>query len=75
MQQFERIIKSPNLPESKVSKVIVGSVYSDTIESLKQIGICTAGIIFSNNLPEYISYHADMNIFHYWENKAFFSEG
>ncbi len=50
--------------------VIVGSVYYNTVKALKLKGIRCIDAAFSASLPEYIRYHADMNIFHYWNNEA-----
>ena len=73
MQQFEKFINNPNLPDNRVTGVIVGSAYKNTIKSLAKIGIRNINISYNTNLPGYLQYHSDMNIFHYKNNEFYIS--
>ena len=74
MLQSERIIQNPNLPENDVSRAAVGERYTETISALYKIGIKALKIKGNSALPDYLNFHADMNIFHYSENTFYCNE-
>lgn len=62
-------VSKPNLPDKKVTTVIIGEVYKDTINALYKLGIKCITIPFNKSLPKQLAYHADMNVLHLGENK------
>ena len=73
MYQSERIITNPNLPENTVTCVAIGSKYNKTANSLIDRKIRIIGLEY-NLLPEYLSGHADMQLFHFGNNIIFKNE-
>ena len=62
-------VSKPNLPDKKVTTVIIGEVYQDTINALFKLGINCITIPFNKSLPNQLAYHADMNVLHLGKNK------
>lgn len=74
MQQFEETLNNPNLPDNRVTGVIAGAAYKETAESLNKSGIRIINIRYNKLLPEFLTYHSDMNIFHYCNNEFYISK-
>lgn len=62
-------VTNPNLPDKKVTTVIVGEIYKNTVNALSKLGIKCITLPFNKSLPNQLAYHADMNILHLGENK------
>ncbi len=73
MHQSERIISNPNLPENAVTCVAIGSKYNKTANSFINRNIRIIGLE-CNLLPNYLSGHADMQLFHFGNNIIFNNE-
>lgn len=74
MQQY-KTINNPNLPDNDVLAVAVGSKYIETINSLSNLGINSFKITQNSRIPDYLSYHADLNIMHFNDNTLYFDNG
>ncbi len=60
---MSKLVSSPNLPENKVRKLIIGSRNTEEIAELKELGIDTVCIEGSNQLDSEIRSHADILCF------------
>ena len=67
----ERFIALPNLPESRVTGVAIGSGAGEAIEKLRSLGIKTWIIPPDMRLPEPIAAHADIQMLHLGGNGIF----
>ena len=74
MQLYEEILNNPNLPDNRVTGVIAGAVYKNTINSFNNFGIRIINIDYNKLLPGSLTYHPDMNIFHYSNNEFYISK-
>lgn len=59
----DRILITPNLPQSRVTAAAIGEKYNDTALELKQLGITPIIIKQNPSLDEETSAHADMLLF------------
>ena len=74
MQLYEEILNNPNLPDNRVTGVIAGAAYRNTLNSLNNLGIRIINIHYNKLLPGSLTYHSDMNIFHYSNNEFYISK-
>lgn len=56
----ERFLHCPNLPQSRVSMVLLSPEYPAVFQSVQKLGIQAIATISSQNLPDPIRYHSDM---------------
>ena len=56
----ERFLHSPNLPQSRVSMVLLSPEYPAVFQSVQKLGIRAIATTSSQNLPDPIRYHGDM---------------
>lgn len=64
----ERFIALPNLPESRVTGVAIGSEAGEAIEKLRSLGIKTWIIPPDLRLPKPVAAHADIQLLHLGKN-------
>ena len=73
MHPSERIVSSPNLPENEVTCVALGKKYNKTIDAFVNLNIKIIGLE-CNLLPDYLSGHTDLQLFHFGNNIIFKNE-
>ncbi|GHU81488.1 hypothetical protein AGMMS50284_1420 [Clostridia bacterium] len=61
---------SPNLPNEKISKVIISGEYPSIIKEFEKLGIKTITTKSHKALPLYESYHADLQCLHTHDNNV-----
>ncbi len=66
-----KYVKKPNLPEGKVSHVVISNSAGESIKRLNNIGISTFIIPDNPLLPEPVKSHADLQILHMGNNVIF----
>ena len=63
----------PNLPEKRVTDVIISGEYTYIIKELENLGINAVKVFPCSYLPYYERYHADMQCSYYERGKVFLS--
>ena len=69
--KFEHFVKSPNLPQGRVTRAIVSGLHNDILQSLFQYGITPFVVPKSPVLPFSICHHADMLFHHIGDENIF----
>ena len=72
---MERFLKSPHLPKSHVTTLVIGEKYKKTAEYLNALGIKTLTLSENVHLDSEISCHADMLTLHLGENNFVLDAG
>ena len=72
---MERFLKSPHLPKSHVTTLVIGEKYKKTAEYLNALGIKTLTLSENAHLDSEISCHADMLTLHLGENNFVLDAG
>ena len=67
-------VENPNLPKGEVTAVAVSEDAHETIYKLNSLGINTYKIKRSDNLPEPVSSHADLQLLHLGKDILFLSD-
>lgn len=72
---MERFLKSPHLPKSHVTTLVIGEKYKKTAEYLNALGIKTLTLSENAHLDSEISCHADMLTLHLGKTTLFWTPG
>ena len=69
-----KFVKDPNLPVSCSDLIICGRYYDIFKNKLEMLGLRAFLMPDNRRLPEKISYHTDLSVFHAGDNKLFISK-
>ncbi len=65
-----KFVKEPNIPDEKVTHVLLGERYADKLApAIKRLGVTVVTLGAGRGLDERVAYHADMTAHHLGENR------